>query len=113
MSIFSEYYLIEQAAKSKYLKDSSLDDFVEQEIKNLVPKYNTIDLTATVGSTSFSVEFFATIGEKRMQSIQMVEDGHFTEKEFNAFSKKVANYIRKMPNFDKHGINKYKVLLKK
>lgn len=38
MSIFSEYYLIEQAAKSKYLKDSSLDDFVEQEIKNLVPK---------------------------------------------------------------------------
>ena len=113
MSVFFEQYLIHEASKSKYLKDCSLDDFVMHEIQDLVPKYNIIELTAIVSSRSFSVEFFATIGEKRMQCLQMVEDGYFTEKDFNIFSKNIAKYIRKLPSFDELITNKYKVVLKK
>lgn len=47
-----------------------------------------------------------------MQCFQMIDDGRFTEKNFNIFSKAIANYVRELPDFNKNGINKYSVVLK-
>ena len=40
---------------------TELELFVSEQIKTLVPSYETVELKATVSSSSFSVEFFATV----------------------------------------------------
>ena len=91
---------------------TELELFVSEQIKTLVPNYEAVELKATVSSSSFSVEFFATVGGKRMQCFEMIDEGMFTEKNFNAASKAIANYCRGLADFNAEGINKYTVLLK-
>ena len=91
---------------------SELELFLSEQMKKLVPSYDIVELKATVSPSSFSVEFFATVDGKKMQCFQMIDDGQFTEKNFNIFSKAIANYVRELPDFNKNGINKYSVVLK-
>ncbi len=91
---------------------SELETFVSEQIKTLVPRYDTIELKATVSSSSFSVEFFATVDGKKMQCFEMIDEGMFTEKNFNVASKAIASYFRGLPDFNADGINKYTVALK-
>ncbi len=91
---------------------TELELFVAEQIKTLVPSYDTVELKATVSSSSFSVEFFATVDGKKMQCFEMIDDGMFTEKNFNAASKAIANYFRGLSDFNSAGINKYTVVLK-
>ena len=88
-----------------------LELFVAEQIKTLVPSYDTVELKATVSASSFSVEFFATIDGKKMQCFEMIDEGMFTEKNFNAASKAIANYFRNLSDFNTDGINKYTVVL--
>ena len=91
---------------------AKLEHFLAEQMKTLVPNYDTVELKATVSSSSFSVEFFVTVNGKRKQCFQMIDDGQFTEKNFNIFSKAIANYVRGLPDFIKKDINKYSVVLK-
>lgn len=90
---------------------TELELFVAEQIKTLVPNYNTVELKATVSASSFSVEFFATVDGKKMQCFEMIDEGMFTEKNFNAASKAIANYCRNLSDFNTDGINKYTVVL--
>lgn len=91
---------------------TELELFVSEQIKTLVPNYEALELKATVSSSSFSVEFFATVDGKKMQCFEMIDAGMFTEKNFNVVSKAIANYCRGLTNFNADGINKYTVVLK-
>lgn len=91
---------------------NELENYVSEQLKTLVSNYDVIELEAAVTSSSVSVEFFATVEGKRMQCFQMIDNGMFTEKDFNAVSKAIANYIRRQPDFNKDGINRYAVVLK-
>ncbi len=77
-----------------------------------MPNYEALELKATVSSSSFSVEFFATVDGKKMQCFEMIDAGMFTEKNFNVVSKAIANYCRGLNGFNADGINKYTVVLK-
>ena len=90
---------------------TELELFVSKQIKTLVPNYERVELRATVSSSSFSVEFFATIDGRKMQCFEMIDTGMFSEKDFNIASKAIANYFRKLPDFNTSGINKYTVML--
>ena len=90
---------------------TELELFVAEQIKTLVPNYNTVELKATVSASSFSVEFFATVDGTKMQCFEMIDEGMFTEKNFNAASKAIANYFRNLSDFNTDGINKYTVVL--
>ena len=90
---------------------TELELCVAEQIKTLVPNYNTVELKATVSASSFSVEFFATVDGKKMQCFEMIDEGMFTEKNFNAASKAIANYFRNLSDFNTDGINKYTVVL--
>ena len=92
------------------MKDLEL--FVSEQIKTLVPNFESVDLKATVSASSFSVEFFAIINGKKMQCFEMIDNGMFKEKDFNIVSKAIANFCRSLPNFDANKINKYSVELK-
>lgn len=91
---------------------TELERFVAEQIKTLVPSYDVVELKAIVSKSSFSVEFFATVEGKKMQCFQMIDNGQFTEKKFNIFSKTIANYVRELPDFNGNGINRYTVVLK-
>ncbi len=91
---------------------TELELFVSEQIKTLVPNYEALELKATVSSSSFSVEFFATVDGKKMQCFEMIDAGMFTEKNFNVVSKAIANYCRGLNGFNADGINKYTVVLK-
>ena len=91
---------------------TELELFVSEQIKTLVPNYEALELKATVSSSSFSVEFFATVDGKKMQCFEMIDAGMFTEKNFNVVSKAIANYCRGLNGFNADGINKYTVMLK-
>ena len=91
---------------------TELELFVAEQIKTLVPSYDTVELKATVSASSFSVEFFATVDGKKMQCFEMIDKGMFTEKAFNAVSKTIVNHLRKLPNFKANSINKYTIVLK-
>ena len=91
---------------------TELELFVAKQIKTLVPNYDVVELKATVSTSSFSVEFFATVDGKKMQCFEMIDEGMFAEKKFNAVSKAIANYFRGLSSFDTEGINKYTVVLK-
>ena len=86
--------------------------FVSKQIRTLVPNYDSVELKATVSSSSFSVEFFITISGKKMQCFEMIDKGMFTEKNFNIISKAIANHFRGLPNFNTDSINKYTITLK-
>ncbi|MEE1066489.1 MAG: hypothetical protein UH249_10205 [Acutalibacteraceae bacterium] len=90
---------------------TELELFVAEQIKTLVPSYDTVELKATVSASSFSVEFFATVNGKKMQCFEMIDEGMFTEKNFNAASKAIVNYFRNLSDFNTDGINKYTVVL--
>ena len=91
---------------------TELELFVSEQIKTLVPNYEALELKATVSSSSFSVEFFATVDGKKMQCFEMIDAGMFTVKNFNVVSKAIANYCRGLNGFNADGINKYTVVLK-
>ena len=90
---------------------TELEVFVSEQIKTLIPNYDAVELKATVSSSSFAVEFFATVDGKKMQCFEMIDNGLFTEKKFNTASKAIANYFRGLPDFKQDDINKYTVLL--
>ena len=52
---------------------TELELFVSEQIKTLVPNYEALELKATVSSSSFSVEFFATVDGKKMQCFEMMQ----------------------------------------
>ena len=54
---------------------TELELFVSEQIKTLVPNYEALELKATVSSSSFSVEFFATVDGKKMQCFEMIDAG--------------------------------------
>lgn len=91
---------------------TELELFISEQIKKLVPNYNTVELKVTVSLSSFSVEFFATVDGKKMQCFEMIDGGMFTEKNFNIVSKNIADYFRGLPNFNKDSINKFSLILR-
>lgn len=91
---------------------TELEVFVSEQIKTLIPKYDAVELKATVSASSFSVEFFATVDGKKMQCFEMIDNGVFTENNFNIASRAIANYFRELPDFKKDDINKYTLVLK-
>lgn len=90
---------------------SDLELFVKDEIKKLVPNCCEIELNAMVDSSSYSVEFFVIINGERHQCYEMIEDGIFSEEDFDIVAKEIADYIRGMDCFKKEGINKFDVVM--
>lgn len=90
---------------------NEFEAFVAEKMKELIPEYDTIELKASVSSSSYSIEFFATVNGKRMQCFEMIDGGILSEKKFNAVSKDIANFCRKQVDFKENEINKYVVTL--
>ena len=87
--------------------------FVAEQLQTLLPKFDAVELNAAVSASSYSIEFFATVAGEKKQCFEMIDEGMFTEKDFNRASRAIADYFRKLPDFHANGVNQYSMTLKK
>lgn len=93
--------------------DSDIEKYIADQFKKLIPAYEKIEAIISVDKQAFSMEFWATINGKRMQSFDMMESGAFTEKAYDEVSKAIAATLRltaKMGGFGEN-IAKYNVTI--
>lgn len=82
-------------------------DYVEKQISMLVQNYNKIEFQAYISDNSYSIEFFVTINGQRFQNFQMIDEGLFSENDFDTFAKNIAEYIRSKDYFKSGEVNKF------
>jgi len=83
--------------------------FIMEQIKSLVGKYERARVDVKANLTSYSVVFSAVIGGKEKKHFEMIDEGLFTEDDFDRVSEAIANHYRSLPDFDKNKVNKYTV----
>lgn len=92
---------------------TELEKFISEQISRLVPVFEKLEVRANISDSSYSIEFFTTIRGKRMQCFDMVDDGFIKEKELDAVSESIADYVRKTEEYQKGKINKISTIIEK
>ncbi len=85
---------------------NSLEKFVTEEIKKIVPVFEVLEVRFNVGDSSYSMEFFVTIDGKRMQCYDMVDDGTIIEEMMDEIFDSIAKYTRVSETYKSGEINK-------
>ena len=83
-----------------------LQNYAKEQIAKIVPEFDNLKLKATVSDTSYSIVFFVTINGKKKQCYELVDDGVIDEDELDEVLAKIADYIRKGPDYRKKNTNK-------
>lgn len=89
----------------------NLKKFISTQISQIVPRFETLEVSVLVGDSSYSVEFFATIDNKKWQCMQMVDEGLIKEKDFDDFAEKIADFVRDMPEYQAGKVNTFSVVI--
>ena len=86
---------------------STVEQFVEEKIDQLIPNYEKIEFRAYVTDNAYSVEFFVTSNGVRKQNIELIDSGEISEEDFDKFSKDVVEFIRNLSEYKHGSVNKY------
>lgn len=87
--------------------------YVEQQIATLVPSYEKLEVTIFANDTSYSVGFFATVNGKRMQYMEMVDNGLIQESNLETVSENIFKYIKSTESYRSGEINEFSFALSK
>lgn len=85
---------------------SELEDFIKKKLVLLVPNSEKLEVCANIGDNAVSLEFFATINGKRLQCIDMIDNGLIDEEVFDSIAKEIAIQVRLSPEYKKGVVNK-------
>ena len=86
---------------------TELEKYIINQLKQLVPNAEVIEVRANIGDKNCSVEFFATIEGIKRQCFDMIDDGVIKEKDFDVMAKQLAKHVRACPEFRPGEINKF------
>lgn len=90
---------------------SELETIIKKEVEKVVPHFEKLELRATVGSNSYSVEFFATVNGKRMQCYEMADNGLIDEDDLEIITQEIAKELRKSPEYKSGQPNKFSFVI--
>lgn len=90
-----------------------IEKYVEQQLAVLVPAYEILEVSISVNDTSYSVGFFATVDGKRMQYMEMVDDGLIRESALEEASENIFHYIKSTVDYRSGEINKFSFIFSK
>lgn len=90
---------------------SELEKFVFEQIKKLVPVFDSVELRANIGDTSYAVEFVVSTNGEKMQCYDMVDNGLLNEEELDNTIAVIAKAIRETPEYQKGKVNKMTVTI--
>ena len=85
---------------------TELEKYIIDQLTQLVPNADVLDVRVNVGDKSYSVEFFATVNGVKHQCYDMIDDGIIKEKDFDTIVKQIAERIRNCPEYRSGEINK-------
>lgn len=91
---------------------TELEKYIVDQLKQLVPNADIFEVRANIGDNSYSIEFFATIGNIKHQCFDMIDNGVIKEKDFDVTVEKLAQYIRNCSEFRLGEINKFSFIAK-
>lgn len=92
---------------------SEFEMYVSEQISQVIPEYDKLEVRANISDTSYSIEFFVTVSGNKMQCYDMVDNGMIKEKELDIVFENIAKYVRNMSQFVKGTTNKYAFLISK
>jgi hypothetical protein len=84
---------------------NELEAFATEQIKRIVPEFEKLELRATIGDTSRSVEFFVTIKGERKQCFELADDGVFSDAALDRVFEAIAEFIRNDNEYKKGEVN--------
>jgi len=90
---------------------TELEKFISEQISQIVPSFEKLEVRANIGDSSYSIEFFVTVDGIRTQCFDMVDKGLIKEKNLDIVSKSIANYIRHSSDYGTGNINKISVTI--
>ena len=83
-----------------------LQDYAKEQIAEIVPEFDNLELRAAISDTSYSIEFFVSINGEKKQCYELADDGVIDEEELDEVFARIAEYIRKGSDYKKGSINK-------
>ncbi len=86
----------------------TVENFAIQQIKALVPNCDELEIELYIDDLSYSVDFSVLIDRQRKQCLDLIDDGVFTNKEYEKAAEKIADYTRSSVNYKKGCVNKFK-----
>ena len=81
--------------------------FIKEQIVQLVPMYDKIEMRASISDSSCSIEFFVTVNGKRMQCFDMIDNDLIKESDFDIVANIIAEYVRNTTGYKKGEVNKF------
>lgn len=85
---------------------TELEAYAKDLIASVVPKFDTLELRATVSDSSYSVEFFVTVDGERKQCYELVDEGTVEEDRIDRVAEQIAAHIRQSEDYRAGQINK-------
>lgn len=86
---------------------TELETYIIDQLKQLVPNAEALEVRAIISDSSCSVEFFATIEKRKYQCFDMIDNGIIKEKDYDATVKQIAKHIRNSSEYCSGQINKF------
>lgn len=90
---------------------TDLELYISEHIKKLVPTFDVLEVRASIGDNSYSVEFFVTVDGKRMQCYDMVDAGLLKENEVDTIFGEIASDIRKRTEYKPGAMQKVAIVI--
>lgn len=80
---------------------TDVESYAREQIATIIPKFDDLELRATVTDSGHSVEFFVLIDGERKQCYELADDGAVDEEELDEVLARIAEYIRKGSDYKK------------
>ena len=88
---------------------TDLENYVMKQIAQLISDYDEIEVCGWVADDSYSLEFYVTKDEERLQCYELSDNGIFEEYQADVVIKEIAHYIRTTMNYQKGELNQIKI----
>lgn len=86
---------------------NELEKFVNEQIKQIISDFEKLQFLATIGDTSYSIEFFVLINGKRKQCFELVDEHIIESEKLEKVFSNIEKFIRNSPDYTKDKINKF------
>lgn len=73
---------------------TNLENAIIKKITDLIPKYEKLEIKASISDNAYSVVFYATIDGERFQNYEMADKGVVDDKAMEKLTAEIAELIR-------------------
>ena len=84
---------------------------VKTQVRSIVPDCSIIEARGSVSDSSYGIEFYVTVGNKRLQCFDMVDNGIIKENELDNVLNTIAQCYRTQDCYQKGKSNRFSITI--